>query len=77
MNIQEEMTSIQLKDGTVSAWVASRWALPGHTGEPVVRTVFRSRYDGSNSEVHLELSAKEVDELVVLLADNKRRLAQF
>lgn len=77
MKPQEKMTSVQLKDGTVSAWITSRWALPGHTGEPVVRTVFRSRYDGDGSAIHLELSAEEVNQLVVLLSDHKRRLAQY
>jgi len=75
--VEEPMTSINLKDGTVSAWVTNRWALPGHSGEPVVRTVFRSRYDGTESAVHLELSASEVDDLVVLLADHKRQLSQY
>jgi hypothetical protein len=73
---EEPMTSIELKDGTVSAWVTNRWSLPGHSGEPVVRAIFRSRYDGTTSAVHLELSASEVDDLVVLLANHKRQLAQ-
>jgi hypothetical protein len=75
--IEEPMTSIELKDGTVSAWVTNRWALPGQSGEPVVRTVFRSRYSGNESAVHLELSASEVDDLVILLADHKRQLAKY
>ena len=77
MNMQEDTTAIDVKDGSISAWVTSRWALPGHTGEPVVRTVFRSRYDGTNSAVHMELSMEEVNELVTLLKNHQKQLAQF
>jgi hypothetical protein len=77
MNIKEDMTSIDVKDGSISAWVTSRWSLPGHTGEPVVRTVFRSRYDGTNSAVHMELSIEEVNGLVTLLRNHQKQLAQF
>lgn len=73
----EEITSLEVKDGEVRAWVTSRWALPGHSGEPVVRTVFRSRYDGTNSAVHMELSTQEVDDLVEMLKKQQAQLAQY
>ena len=77
MQKQEDMTAIDVKDGSISAWVTSRWALPGHTGEPVVRTVFRSRYDGTNSAVHMELSMEEVNSLLDLLIEQKIQLAKY
>lgn len=75
--VEEPMTSIDVKDGVISAWVTSRWALPGHSGEPVVRTVFRSRYDGTQSAVHMELNSEEVDNLLGLLTEHKNQLAKY
>jgi len=75
--VEEPMTSIDVKDGVISAWVTSRWALPGHSGEPVVRTVFRSRYDGTQSAVHMELNSEEVNELITLLQEHQKELAKY
>ena len=74
---EEPMTSIELKDGTVGAWVTNRWSLPGHSGEPVVRAIFRSRYDGTTSTVHMELNSEECNELITLLQKHQKELAKY